>query len=307
MSKAKLAYAIWPWGLKTQEQMITALQDIKAIGFNYFESVSNAVDMFRDKLPEFRAITAKYQVYPVSFYFWHTGDIVKDVQTFEKALDFLAANNIKTVSIQAKGKKGGATEQELKECVATLEKLGQAAKPYGITPCLHPHANTVIMYEKEVDFAMRNTNPDEIGFGPDTAHLTVGLCDAVEIFDRYAKRIKFVHLKDVKKNKKAQADDGKQGFEVFSSFLELGEGEVDLPGIFKILDKAGFDGYLTAELDSSRFGNKESAAMNMKYLKTHGFNQEADAATVSCSRGGDAVAAEGIHAVTGAATRIKIH
>ena len=45
MSKAKLAYAIWPWGLKTKEQMISALQDIKAIGFNYFESVAAAVDL----------------------------------------------------------------------------------------------------------------------------------------------------------------------------------------------------------------------------------------------------------------------
>lgn len=273
MSKAKLAYAIWPWGLKEASQMIQGMQDIKSAGFRYFESVATAVDMFRDKLPEFLAIMEKHQVYPASFYFWHKGDIAKDVLTFERALDFLAANNIKTVSVQAKGKQGGATEQELKECVTTLEKMGKASRPYGITPCLHPHANTVIMYEKEVDFAMRNTNPDEIGFGPDTAHLTVGHCNAVEIFDRYARRIKFVHLKDVKKNKPMAGDGGKKkGFEIYSGFLEMGEGDVDFAAIFKILDRAAFDGYLTVELDRSRFGNKQSAEINMKFMKAHGFN-----------------------------------
>ena len=167
-----------------------------------------------------------------------------------------------------------------------MKKIGRLCKPYGISPNLHPHINTLVMFEKDIDFIMQNTNPSEFFFGPDTAHLTLGLCDPVEIFERYKARIRFVHLKDVKKRKagsgerdmpggfKILAGDGsdKQGFEVFSNFLELGEGEVDFPGVFKILESVGYDGYLTPELDSSRFGNKESAAMNMKYLKAHGFN-----------------------------------
>jgi|GEM_PF-6485878 len=30
--KAKLAYAIWPWGLSSREQTITAIREIKEIG-----------------------------------------------------------------------------------------------------------------------------------------------------------------------------------------------------------------------------------------------------------------------------------
>ena len=92
-----------------------------------------------------------------------------------------------------------------------------------------------------------------------------------------------MHLKDVKKLEdgadvpgsfKVLCSEGndKQGFEVFSAFLELGKGTMDFPAIFKILASVNYDGYLTCELDSSRFGNKESAAMSMKYLKAHGFN-----------------------------------
>lgn len=273
VSKAKLAYAIWPWGLQKEEQLRQALEDVKAVGFRYFESVATAVAMFKDRAAQFKAILDQYQVYPVSFYFWNRGDPEQDTRTVQEALDFLSANKIRSISVQAAGKPGGgATPSELQAELKTLQRIGEICKPYGIKPCLHPHANTRVMFENEIDFIMGNTDPELIYFGPDTAHLTVGGCNAVEIFDRYAERIRFVHLKDVKKNKTVAGDGGaKQGFEVYSDFLELGEGEVDFAGVFKVLERAGYAGYLTLELDKSRFGNKESAEMNMAYMKQHGF------------------------------------
>ena len=271
MTKAKLAYAIWPWGLKEEAQMIQGMEDIKAVGFRYFESVATAVDLFKGRTKEFKAIMDQHQLYPVSFYFWNRGDSEKDVRTVQEALDFLAANNIRSISVQATGKKGGATPEELQADLKTIQRIGAACKPYGIMPCLHPHANTRVMFEKEIDFMMQNTDPDQVFFGPDTAHLAVGRCDPVQVFDKYADRIRFVHLKDVKKEKAVDGDGAqKTGFEIYSNFLELGEGTVNFPAIFKILDRVAFDGYLTVELDSSRFGNKESAVMNMKFMKAHG-------------------------------------
>ena len=76
--KAKLAYAIWPWGLSEREQMVTAIKDIKEVGFRYFESVQTAIELFKGDLPAFKDITAKYQVYPVSFYFWLQNDPKQD-------------------------------------------------------------------------------------------------------------------------------------------------------------------------------------------------------------------------------------
>ena len=272
MKRAKLAYAIWPWGLKEPAQMIQALRDIQSLGFRAFESVATAVEMFKDKPAEFKAIVDDAGVYPASFYFWNRGDSAADVRTVAGSLDFLAAAGVRSISIQAAGKKGGATPAELERELRTLQGIGRACKPYGILPCLHPHANTVAMYESEIDFLMQRTDPAELFFGPDTAHLAVGRCDPVAIFERYAQRIRFVHLKDVKKTKPAAGDGGRaQGFEVFSAFLELGEGEVDIDGCLAVLERIGFDGYLTPELDKSRFGNRESAAMNMAYMKARGY------------------------------------
>lgn len=271
--KAKLAYAIWPWGLSTREQMITAIREIKEVGYRYFESVQKAVELFKGDSKAFKDIVEEYQVYPVSFYFWMRGDPKQDIEKLRESLDLMAANKIKTISVQAAGKKGGgATPEELSYALTTINEFGRLGQPYGITPCLHPHANTTIMFEKEIDFIMQNTDPAFISFGPDTAHLAVGKCDPVEIFERYADRIRFVHLKDVRKEKAVNGDGAqKEGFEIYSSFLELGEGAVNLPAIFRILEKASFDGFLTVELDRSRFSNKQSAQMNMNYMKQHGF------------------------------------
>ena len=273
-SKAKLAYAVWPWGLKTKEQLIQAVADMKEVGFSNFESVCLTVALFKDNVNEFKAITEDNGVRAVSFYFYQRGDMASDVRQVQEALDFLAACNVKRMSIQAAGKKGGATEAELKGVLDYLDRIGKLCQPYGILPCLHPHASTMVMYENEIDYVMQRVDPSLIWFGPDTAHLTVGKCDAVEIFKRYANRIRFVHLKDVKKNKQVEGDDAKQGFEVYSDFLELGEGEVDIPGCLKVLESVGYDGYLTIELDGSRFGNKQSAIMNRDYMKKAGYSSK---------------------------------
>jgi inosose dehydratase len=272
MSKAKIAYAVWPWGLEKKEQLVQAVTDMKAVGYSHFESVCLTINLFKDNVKEFKAITADQGVQAVSFYFYQSGKLEEDVRQVRDALDFLAACNIKRMSIQAAGKKGGgATDQELQGVLTYLEQIGKLCQPYGILPCLHPHANTLVMYENEIDYVLQRVDPALIYFGPDTAHLTVGKCDAVSIFKKYASRIKFTHFKDVKKNKKAEGDDGKQNFEVYSNFLELGEGEVDIPGCLKVLDGVGYDGYLTIELDRSRFGNKKSAEMNLAYMKKLGY------------------------------------
>ena len=271
--KTKLAYAIWPWGLKERDQMVTAIKEIKEAGFRYFESVQNTVELFKEDLPAFKKIVEECQIYPISFYFWMRGDPKQDVETLRASLEFMAANKIKTISVQAAGKKGGgATPEELHYALTTISEFARLGQPYGITPCLHPHANTTIMFEKEIDFITQNTDPTLVAFGPDTAHLVVGKCDPVKIFDKYAERLRFVHLKDVRKEKVVEGDGAqKEGFEIYSSFLELGEGTVDFPAIFKILENVKYEGFLTIELDKSRFSNKQSAEMNMKYMKQHGF------------------------------------
>lgn len=266
MYKPKFAYAIWPWGLETKEQMIQALKDVKEAGFTAFESVESAVDLFQNNVKEFKDIIAEHGVYPVSFYFWQNGDETHDIGNVERKIEFLVANGVQRMSVQAPQTDGSPTSMEnLKRVLKTIEKIGIITKQYNVTPCIHPHHNTMIMYENEIDFIMQNTDPEYIGFGPDTAHLATAGCNPVEIFKRYIDRIQFVHLKDLKEDVELEST-GNTGFDVYNNFMELGQGDIDLKGVFKVLKDHKCDAYMTVELDRTRFTSKESAKISRKYL-----------------------------------------
>lgn len=262
---AKFAYAQWPWGMNTKEEFIQSCKDLSEVGFEYFESVKDFINTFKDDISEFKEITEEYNLRPISFYFHLTGDYDADIQELKDKIGFVQANNIKTITIQGVTKEEPATREDLIYATKTIKDYGKICAEYGIIPCIHPHHNTTIMYEDEIDYVMENTNPDEVGFAPDTAHLTAGKCNPAVMFDRYKDRIKFTHLKDL--DGEIVSTGMYAGVEVYSSFRELGEGAIDFKSVFDVLKSINYDGYLCLELDESRFGHKESAKMNLEYMK----------------------------------------
>ena len=123
------------------------------------------------------------------------------------------------------------------------------------------------MIPSDVDFILQNTDPDEVGFCPDTAHITAGGGDAAAIVEKYKDRIQFTHLKDILTDTALDSEGMEEGKEVYTNFRELGEGNVDFKSVFASLKSVNYDGFLCAELDRSRFGNKISAEMSLKFLK----------------------------------------
>lgn len=270
MGKAKFAYTVWQWGTKNKDQFIQALEDITESGYDTFESVKAAINVYDHDAKEFMKVCNNYGVKPNGFYFHLTNDWDEDVNEFKRKLPFMADCDIHRLNFQATRANGKfhASPEVLEYNLRVLEAVSKMAYEYDIIPCVHPHYNTAIMFEDEIDFIMENTDPKYVGFGPDTAHLTAGQCDPVAVIKKYAERIKFTHLKDIT-SIDIQSEGYDSGVEVYSSFRELGEGIVDFPAVFDILDSVEYDGYLTAELDISRFTHKISAMMSMEYLKTH--------------------------------------
>jgi inosose dehydratase len=269
MEQAKLAYAIWPWGVESKENMVQAIKDIKEVGYNAYESISSAAELYKDNIVEFKALTEEYGVHPVSFYFHLTGDDKNDINGLEQKMDFLAKIGVHRISLQAAGSNGKhSTDEELAHIVKVIGKIGEITKGYDVVPCIHPHHNTMIMYENEIDYVMNHTDPEYVAFGPDTAHLFVAGCDPYTIFARYIDRIKFMHLKDFRKGTDVGSKGiGKGGVEVYSNFMELGEGNIDFAPVFKLLKDHHYDGYMTVELDITRTTNKDSAAISLNYIQ----------------------------------------
>lgn len=266
--KDNIAYAIWPWGTKTKEELINALTDISKLGFKYFESVKQGLDIFDGNIEELQNIIDTYGVKPVSTYFHLKGDKDEDIEGFKKKLPVLKQLGIKVATIQALwiGKRR-AEKEEVEYSVNSLIEMGEFAKDFGITPNIHPHVNTAIQFEDEIDFCMEKTNGKNIGFCPDTAHLVGGKCDPVVMIKRYIDRVKFVHLKDITAG---AVDSGGMyaGVEVYNNFKEIGRGGVDFKSIINMLKEIKYDGYMCIELDKSEFGNKQSAEISLKYIKS---------------------------------------
>ena len=154
--------------------------------------------MFNGDAAAFMALCREYGVQPNGFYFHLNGQWDNDVEDVKNKLPFMAACDIHRMNVQATGVTGRpATPEELDYDLRAINAIAEMAKEYDILPCLHPHYNTTVMYESEIDFIMQNTDPALVAFGPDTAHMTAGKCDPVTVIRKYADRVKFTHLKDI--------------------------------------------------------------------------------------------------------------
>ena len=273
MDISRITAAIWPWGTETREQMELAAKQVSAIGYKSFESVKRAIYAFDMDLDAYKEVLKRYDLKPASFYF-HLPEKNVDQEIFgniDRELDFIANLDVKRVCLQATYSRpeGGMDEAKKEYELELIMKFAEASKKHGITTNLHPHHNTWVMYEDEIDYMMQNSDPKVLSFAPDTAHIVAGLGDPVEIIGRYADRVNFTHFKDIKNADVKSEGLATAGMEVYSNFCELGQGCVDFKKVFEILKAHNYDGPLCEELDQAPISNELSAKNNFEFLKNN--------------------------------------
>ncbi len=107
--------------------------------------------------------------------------------------------------------------------------------------------------------------------GPDTGHLAWAGADVVQFCRDYADSIKTMHIKDVDPAVLKVGVPAEWDYGTFSDkgiWTELGRGCVDFPVVFKILENAGFAGWLIVETDVTQLPTAlESAIISREYLR----------------------------------------
>ncbi len=271
MKKSQFTYAVWPWGTKTREQAAEAAKEVTAIGYTTFESVKASMYAFDLDAKAYKEFLDAYGLRPVSFYF-HL-PTVEDPDNFfgnlDAELQFVKDMGVNIVTLQGtRGRPEGMSDDEAKKLnLDRTIRFATLAKKYGITTNVHPHVNTFFMFEDEVDYVMENTDPALISLAPDTAHIAAAGADPVAMIRKYADRVKFIHLKDYKLGDDVTSSGWvDSGVPIMTCFHELGEGTVNFPEIFKILDSVGYDGPLCVELDKAPISNADSAKKSYDYL-----------------------------------------
>lgn len=152
-----------------------------------------------------------------------------------------------------------------------INKLGKVAKDMGIKLCFHHHMGTVVQTEEEIDRLMANTDPELFGLLFDCGHLAYCGEDYMSVLNKYADRIRHVHLKDIRPEKVEQ---GKREHLSFlqgvrlGTFTVPGDGVIDFKPIFDVLEKTGYEGYVLveAEQDPAIANPLEYAIKARKYI-----------------------------------------
>lgn len=153
-----------------------------------------------------------------------------------------------------------------------LNKLGKIAKEeYGIALTFHHHMGTVVQSAEETDRLMNGTDPEYVSLLFDSGHFAYCGEDPVALAAKYVNRIKHVHLKDIRLDVVAQVKAEEMSFLAgvrAGAFTIPGDGCVDFPAIFQILQEADYEGYMVveAEQDPAKANPLEYAIRARKYI-----------------------------------------
>lgn len=146
---------------------------------------------------------------------------------------------------------------EFKRMAETMNHVGAAAREAGVTA-----AETRL----EIEILLDRLDPRCVGFAPDTGQIAKGGADPLPIVDRWADRVRHVHLKDLAPEWAASRRAGAplRGPE---GYAELGQGIIDFRPLLPILERVGYTGWLMAGLDEARRPAREAAALSKDYLE----------------------------------------
>ena len=170
------------------------------------------------------------------------------------------------------GHKYEMNDEEWDTFCTGMNKLGKIAKEeYGIALTFHHHMGTVVQSLAEVDRMMENTDPEYVSILFDTGHFTYCGEDPLEVVKKYVHRIKHVHLKDIRPEVVEQVKKENMSFLAgvrAGAFTIPGDGCINYDPIFKVLEDAGYEGYMVveAEQDPAKANPLEYAIRARKFI-----------------------------------------
>jgi inosose dehydratase len=148
------------------------------------------------------------------------------------------------------------TDKQWEMLARGLNHLGGIAKGEGMRLCYHHHMGTGVMTRADVDRLMAITDPGLVHLLVDTGHITFAGDNPLDLVRAYGKRIKHVHLKNIRRSVMEESLQQNLSFKdsiLRGVFTVPGDsrGSVDFPPILEALAEADFEGWLVVEAEQN--------------------------------------------------------
>jgi inosose dehydratase len=171
------------------------------------------------------------------------------------------------------GSKGWNAEQ-WKQVGRVVAEAAKVTQDFGLDLVFHPHISTYVETAAETEQFYDVTSATGIGLCLDTGHCAYAGDDSAEEAEKYRDILRFVHIKDVDEKVIAEVRRTEMNFEQAieaNAFTIIGQGSIDFPQFFRVLQKNGYSGWMVVEQDV-KFGATilppvESIAASLRYLQ----------------------------------------
>jgi inosose dehydratase len=134
-----------------------------------------------------------------------------------------------------------------------MDRLGRAVQEeYGLTIAFHPHADSHVGYQRDIERFLAETDPAHVPLCLDTGHVSYYGGDNLDLIRRYPERIGYLHLKQVDPAVVARVHAGDIPFPQavqLGAMTEPPNGVPDLPPLLAAVEELGLDVFAIVEHD----------------------------------------------------------
>ncbi len=155
---------------------------------------------------------------------------VKSVDALVKQAEFTMRMGCPLLVFSGGERKGAAG---LAATVAGLNALMPQLEDMPVRVALEPHYKSSFQDAADFDYIFDHIEHPQLGITVDTGHFHSAGVDTKAFIRKYKSKIWNVHLKD----------------HIGTQSVNIGEGEIDLKGIFAVLEEIGFHGALALEIE----------------------------------------------------------
>ena len=147
-------------------------------------------------------------------------------------------------------------ESGWRRLIDTTHKVADIARErFGLPVTFHPHADTHVQYEDEIEAFLEQTDPGRVSLVLDTGHHAYCGGDPVAFMRKHHSRVAYLHLKSVDGEvlERVNAEVTHMGrATAMGVFCEPSAGMIDFEAFGRVLRETGYDGLATVEQDMFR-------------------------------------------------------